>query len=263
MTGTGDPDRPKVPQREITLSVVSHRQNALVNQLLEDVQRVCADRVALVLTQNVPDPVPFAAGNRTYPAEIIVNRERKGFGVNHNAAFRRCRTPYFCVCNPDIRLASDVFPPLLQVLTDRRVAVAGPLVRNPAGRIEDSARRFPTATALLKKLFVDRREADYPTDRGPREVDWLAGMFLLFRSDAYRSIGGFDEAYFLYYEDVDICHRLHSIGMTAILAPRAAVTHDARRASRRDPRLALQHLVSILRFLRRRGLRQDDSASGV
>ena len=57
-----------MPQREITLSVVSHRQNALVNQLLEDVQRVYADRVALVLTQNAPDPVPFATGMAHFSA---------------------------------------------------------------------------------------------------------------------------------------------------------------------------------------------------
>ena len=152
-------------QEKITLSIVSHRQNALVNQLLEDVQRVCAERVALVLTQNAPDPVPFTTEKLTFPIEVIVNQDCKGFGENHNEAFRRCRTPYFCVCNPDIRLVSDVFPMLSRAMLDQRVAVVGPLVRNPVGRIEDSARRFPTATGLLKKLFVDRREADYPTDR--------------------------------------------------------------------------------------------------
>ena len=241
-----------MPERDITLSVVSHGQNALVNLLLGDVQRVCAERVSLVLTQNVPDPVPFAAGSLTCPVEIIVNRQRKGFGANHNAAFQRCRTPYYCVCNPDIRLSSDLFPPLLQALADPRIAVAGPLVRNPEGRIQDSVRRFPTAASLLKKFFVDDREPDYPTDRGPLEADWLAGMFMLFRSDAYRSVGGFDEAYFLYYEDVDICHRLHSSGKAVVFEPCAEVIHDARRESRLNPRLAIHHLASAARFLSRR-----------
>lgn len=118
--------------------------------------------------------------------------------------------------------------------------------------MEDSARRFPTVATLLKKIFAERREPDYPVDRGPLVVDWLAGMFMLFRSDAYRSVGGFDEAYFLYYEDVDLCHRLGSIGSSAIYAPQAEVTHDARRASRREPGLAVQHLLSALRFLSRR-----------
>jgi hypothetical protein len=240
-----------MPGRDVTLSIVSHCQNALVNQLLGDVQRVCAGRVALVLTQNAPDAVPFAAANLGCPVEIIANPERKGFGANHNAAFTRCRTPYFCVANPDIRLPADPFPALLQALAGTRAAVAGPLVRSPEGRIEDSARRFPTAGSLLKKLLVETKAPDYPADRGPLEVDWLAGMFMLFRTDAFRAVGGFDEAYFLYYEDVDICRRLRKAGNCAVYEPRAEIVHDARRASRREPELALHHLKSALRFLSR------------
>ena len=251
------------PARDITLSVVSHGQNALVNQLLGDVLRVCADRVSLVLTQNVPDPVPLAAGNLACPVEIIVNRRRKGFGANHNAAFKHCRTPYFCVVNPDIRLPADPFNSLILQFNDKTVAVAGPLVRNPAGGIEDSVRRFPTAASLLKKFFAGSREPDYPVDRGALAVDWLAGMFMLFRSDAYRAIGGFDEAYFLYYEDVDICNRLRSSGAAVMFEPHAEVIHDARRASRRDAWLAMHHLAGIFRFLWRRGLPRGGNGSAA
>jgi N-acetylglucosaminyl-diphospho-decaprenol L-rhamnosyltransferase len=243
-----------MPEREITLSVVSHRQNALVNQFLADVQRVCAGRVALVLTQNVPDPMPFATSSLDCPAEIIVNPERKGFGANHNAAFLRCRTPYFCVVNPDIRLQADPFTPLIANFSRKDVAVAGPLVRNPAGAAEDSARRFPTAGSLLKKIFIDTKAPDYPTDRGPLQVDWLAGMFLLLRSDAFRAIGGFDEGYFLYYEDVDLCYRLRVAGQMVVYEPGAELIHDARRASRRNPRMAWHHVASALRFLIRRSI---------
>ena len=238
-----------MPERDITLSVVSHGQNALVNQLLGDVRRVCADRVSLVLTQNVPDPVPLAVGNLSCPVEIIVNQERKGFGANHNAAFRRCRTPYYCVCNPDIRLPADPFPELISRFDDKTVAVTGPLVRNPAGGIEDSARRSPTVASLLKKVFVEQRQPDYPADRGRQAVDWIGGMFMLFRSEDFRAAAGFDEAYFMYYEDVDLCRRLHAAGKSILYEPSAEVVHYAQRASRRQPRLALHHLKSMLRFL--------------
>lgn len=236
----------------ITLSVVSHGQNALVNQLLEDLRRSCAENIALVLTQNLPDPVVLDTARFTGPIEVIENDVRKGFGANHNAAFARCRTPYFCVCNPDIRLPTDPFPPLVEALENARAAVAGPLVRDPAGAIEDSVRRFPTVVSLIAKLLAERRRPDYPVDRGTLVVDWIAGMFMLFRADAYRAAGGFDEAYFLYYEDVDICQRLQRLGATVVFEPRAQVIHDARRASRRDVRLALHHLSSALRFLSRR-----------
>ena len=242
-----------MPARDITLSVVSHGHNALVNGLLEDVSRICADRVKLLLTENIPDPVPLAIKGYSCPVETIVNDHVKGFGANHNAAFKRCSTPYFCVCNPDILLREDPFPSLLEALADPRVAVAGPLVRSPAGRVEDSARRFPTAASLLKKAFVEKRQPDYPTDRGPLEADWVAGMFMLFRREAFEAVRGFDEAYFLYYEDVDVCYRLHARGAAVVFEPRAEVIHDARRASRRDLRLALHHLAGIFRFLRRAG----------
>ena len=252
-----------MPARNVTLSVVSHRQNALVNQLLEDIQRHCADRVALILTENLPDPTPLATGALSCPVERIANARVKGFGANRNAAFRHCRSPYFCVVNPDIRLPADPFPSLIPNFDDQAVAAVGPLVRSPAGTIEDSARRFPTAGALLKKILVERRQPDYPADQGPLKVDWVAGMFMLFRSDAYRSVGGFDEAYFLYYEDVDICHRLRGGGAAVIFEPRAEAIHDARRASRRDLRLARHHVAGIFRFLWRRRWQRGGSGSAA
>ena len=240
-----------VATRTITLSVVSHGQNALVNALLEDVLRTCAARVELILTLNVPDTTPLALEALPCPVAVIENAQRKGFGANHNAAFRRCKTPYFCVCNPDIRLPADPFPALLASLEGKRAGVAGPLVRSPSGGIEDSARRFPTAASLLKKAYMDRREPEYPVDRGPQDVDWVGGMFMLLRSDAFRAIGGFDEAFFLYYEDVDLCRRLGKAGQSVIFDPRAEVLHAARRDSRRSPRHAMHHLASALRFLTR------------
>jgi GT2 family glycosyltransferase len=232
----------------ITVSVVSHGQNALVNAFVEDLARHCGNRVALIITQNISDSQPLATAGAPGPVELVRNAERKGFGANHNAAFTRCRTPYFCVANPDIRLRADPFPRLLETLETQGATATGPLVRSPAGTVEDSARRFPTVPSLLRKLLRERPGPEYPIDQAAMRVDWVAGMFLLFRSEAFRSVGGFDERYFLYYEDVDICRRLGGIG-PVVYEPRAEVIHDARRASRRDLRLALRHVSSALRFL--------------
>lgn len=239
-------------RQEITLSVVSHGQTELVNQLLHDLQSLARGRLRVVVTLNIPDATTLVDLDAALPVEVIVNERAKGFGANHNAAFERCSTPYFCVANPDIRLPGDPFLSLLEDLANPVAGVAGPLVRNARGEIEDSARRFPTAATLWKKLFVDRRQPDYPTDRGALEVEWVAGMFMLFSADAYRRVGGFDEAFFLYYEDVDICRRLIRAGKRVIYDPRAEVVHAARRASRRDLRHARHHAASLVRFLLRR-----------
>ena len=229
--------------RMVTVSVVSHAQNGLVNALVDDLWRHCSDAIELLLTENALDATRLAR------SASMVNETPKGFGANHNAAFERCGTPYFCVCNPDVRLRSDPFPPLLQALQQDRAGVVGPLVRRPAGQVEDSARRFPTAGSLVRKLFRGSSGPDYPADRGRLEVDWVAGMFMLFPSDAFRAVGGFDERYFLYYEDVDLCRRLHAAGRRVLYEPRSEVIHDARRASRRSPALAMHHAKSGLRYL--------------
>ena len=229
--------------------MVSHRQNALVNELLRDLERCCANEISVVLTQNVPDEVPLAAAR--LKVQLIANEKPRGFGANHNAAFARCATPFFCVANPDIRLASNPFPALLQALARERVGVTGPLVRSPAGAIEDSARRFPTMASLVRKLFAAPSGPDYPADRGALEVDWVAGMFMLFHSPVFRAMSGFDEAYFLYYEDVDLCRRLRRGGHKAMYVPQAEVVHDARRGSRKDLSLMRHHAASMARFLMR------------
>lgn len=232
----------------VTLSVVSHRQNRLVNQLIDDVDQHCKAGITVVLTENVPDAEEFAA-SASHPTDRVRNAYPKGFGANHNAAFRRCRTPYFCVMNPDVRLHADPFPQLVSVVSKPTVGVVGPLIRNPDGGVEDSARRFPTPAALVRKLFTAPAGADYPSDRGPLAVDWVAGMCMLFRSSAYEAVQGFDERYFLYYEDVDLCRRLQRLRLAVIYEPRVEVVHDARRASRRNPRLALHHAKSMARYL--------------
>jgi GT2 family glycosyltransferase len=76
-------------------------------------------------------------------------------------------------------------------------------------------------------------------------------MFMVFPREAYGAVGGFDESYFLYYEDVDLCRRLHRAGRAVFFDPRSEVYHAAQRSSRRNLRMALHHAVSALRFLSR------------
>lgn len=237
-----------MPAPLVTVSVVSHAQNSLVNQLLQDLAQRCAGKLTIIVTENVADPVPLRipAGQAV---EQIANRTAKGFGANHNAAFRRSTSPVFVILNPDIRLEQDPFPSLSARLRDEQVAAAGPLVRSPQGASEDSARKFPTLFSLVKKVFSPSAGPDYSADSGAVDVDWIAGMCIAFRRDAFENVGGFDERYFLYYEDVDICRRLRSHGYKIVYDTTVSVVHEARRASRRNPRLMRIHAASALRYL--------------
>jgi len=236
-------------RRNMTLSVVSHGQNALVNRLLADLTQICPEGLDVIVTQNVPEAETLTPLGPPHDFTVVANDCPKGFGANHNAAFGRSGSKTFFVVNPDIRLPGNPFPALMASLEGENVAAVGPLVRNATGEPEDSARRFPTVARLLRKVLPRKAGPDYPTNEGPLEVEWVAGMFIGFRRDAYARVGGFDERYFLYYEDVDICRRLRSLGYKVVYDTTASVTHEARRASRRNPRLMRIHAASALRFL--------------
>jgi hypothetical protein len=245
------PERPRValPSPEITISVVSHGHGPLVARLLADIAANVRGDVEVLLTLNVPESVGPAPMIRPGALQIIGNARARGYGANHNAAFRRARGRLFCVMNPDLELAHDPFPALVASLGDARIGVAAPLVTDAAGRVEDSARRFPTVRSLAARGLLGAGRLDYSPGETPFFPDWVAGMFMLFRSETYAALGGFDERYFLYYEDVDLCRRMRARGLEVVVVPQASVVHLARRASHRNLRHLRWHLGSALRYL--------------
>jgi GT2 family glycosyltransferase len=181
---------------DVTVSIVSHGQAKLCLPLLEQISALARrPSIQVVLTENLGPRHAICLDGLALPIDYIVNPGPKGFGANHNAAFACARAPYFCVMNPDVRLLGDPFGPLLRQLR-AAPGVAGPKVLNPAGGLEDSARRVPTMGRLLKRHFGNIRTSDYNTDYS-RCVDWMAGMCLMFDTAVYQKLRGFDERFFL------------------------------------------------------------------
>ena len=247
----------------ISISVVSHAQANLVREVLADLANFIdpAD-FEVILTKNLPERLPFLSEEFAYPLNVIDNAVPKGFGVNHNAAFHLARGEYFCVMNPDIRMPENPFPILIEEIERQHAAVIAPAVLTLAGQVEDSIRRFPTPLSLAGKM-LGRSDGRYPFAVGDETfaADWVGGMFMLFRAEDYRRVGGFDEGFFLYYEDVDICTRLWKAGRQVLACPRAQVIHDARRASRRNLRYMRWHVSSMARYLGKHWLRLPNTGN--
>ena len=237
---------------EVSISIVSHGQAALVADLLADLQQHCATAIEAILTLNIPEDLPFRPDDFAFPVRVIENSKVQGFGANHNGAFRHAGADYFCVLNPDIRIERDPFPELITVFQDASIAVAAPMVVSPSGTVEDSARRFPTPLSIISKLWSRAPRLDYQPGSSPAFPDWVAGMFMLFRSAAFREAGGFDERYYLYYEDVDLCWRLRRARLQVVQLPSARVIHAAQRASHRNLRYLRWHVTSMVRFFLKR-----------
>lgn len=233
----------------ITLSIVSHGQASLIQSLLADLATLPNKNFEVIITLNLPEDESVYLGY-LLQMRIIRNDTPKGFGANHNAAFEQSSAPWFAVVNPDIRINALDLQTLLSPFQDQAVAAVAPVVLSIEGEVEDSARRFPTLFRLVKRVLFRQRQADYQVESLPYSVDWVAGMFAVFRRDAYEQIGGFDDRrFFMYLEDTDICRRLQKIGWKIMVTPSVSVIHIAQRASRRSLKHLRWHLVSTLRYL--------------
>lgn len=229
----------------------------MVGQVLSDLARLSEPgRFEVILTQNIEEQLPFSAADFPFSVRVVANSMPQGFGANHNAAFRRATGEWFCVMNPDIRLHDDPFPELLACLADSATGVVGPLVHAPHGAVEDSFRHFPTLSGLFAKL-LGVSDGRYSLDESlaAQGVDWVAGMFMLFRAEDFRRLNGFDEGFFLYYEDVDICARMWHAGRRVAVCRGAHIVHDAQRASRRRLRYMYWHMSSMIRYFMKHWLR--------
>ena len=232
----------------ISVSIVSHGQAALIASLLADMEKVHVQDIEVILTLNIEETLPFNVGEFSFPLTIICNSSPKGFGANHNAAFTSAKGRYFCVLNPDIRFNINPLPLLVDCLHAGRVGVAAPLIRNPSGAIDDSARCFPTPLGIAAKILGRTQSREYVLNVPCISPDWVAGMFMLIPSETFYAVGGFDERYFLYYEDVDLCARMRRAGYDIRLCREAQVLHHARRQSHKEWRYRRWHAASILRF---------------
>lgn len=238
----------------MAISVVSHGQGKMISLLLDDLKRLNLFNgkiKEIFVTINIPEDESFLDEFSSLPLRVLRNEVPKGFGKNHNQAFSVSNSRIFLVVNPDIRLPYFDCSPMLTSLSDPATGIWAPLIVSLDGVMEDSARKFPTFLRLLYRFVFKRRKSDYCNNSVPIEVEWVGGMFMALNSRTYNDIGGFDEAYFMYMEDVDICRRLHRKKFKIIFDPRSSVTHNAQRGSHKNLRHLSWHARSAIRFLTR------------
>ena len=216
--------------------------------MLRDISRWSdASLHQVIVTVNAPDlDVGFFDGSKTdlpFALCIIENTQPKGFGTNHNRAFEQCCTDYFFVLNPDLELPENPFPELLKALAGSRTGCAYPAQTSPEGVPQDFERALPTPAAVIKRRFSGAGKNLTPAAK-PK---WISGAFMAFSAPVFRSLCGFDERYFMYCEDVDICLRLQLAGFELTRA-NATVIHHAHRQTTKNWSHLAWHVRSLLRL---------------
>jgi N-acetylglucosaminyl-diphospho-decaprenol L-rhamnosyltransferase len=233
----------------LTMSVVSHGHSTLVLTLAKQLASTPLHRnIKLVITINSPqlddelDANTLALTSLTNVV-LLKNSTPKGFGGNHNQAFQKCETEFFCRINPDIELTNDPFTRLLSVLSVSGIGLTYP--RQIDGRsIDLDFERELVRPASIAQRHLLRQRLHYNEDK---PIHWVSGAFMVFKSSAFRELGGFDERYFMYCEDVDICLRLQLAGYKLARADATVIHHTQRKTLKNLQHLAW-HVRSLLRL---------------
>lgn len=206
---------------------------------------------------------------------LLPQRENHGFGKASNIGAAQIAEPFIAFVNPDATASPDTFSRLTEAIEEAGPATfaVGPALLNDAGERERSARRFPTiANAFFnwryRQVFASSRNRAMTEflmlDRDLTSTfasDWVSGAFLLCRTQDFREVGGFDEDYFLYYEDIDLCRRARERGQSAKFIGTAVAHHSIGGSSKSVSMLAgwwrVRGFLEFYRKWLRRGLGSD------
>jgi GT2 family glycosyltransferase len=195
---------------------------------------------------------------------LIANKENRGFTAANNQGLTLSQGRYLLLLNPDTEVRGDALEKMIGTMDEHpEVGGLGPRLLYPDGNLQPSRRRFPTfGTALVESTVVqewwaDNRilrryyMADVPED-ALQPVDWVAGACLLVRREAYQQVGGLDEGFFMYSEELDWCRRLKDAGWEMVFQPAATIVHHEGQSSQQVvPARHIHFQTSKVRYFRK------------
>lgn len=242
----------------VFLSVVSHKHASLIFNL--DCLSALAKHFVVILKNNYEDEASLLQDYCEKNDIHLINSEYGcGFGKNNNIVFKYCeekfnigKDDFFITVNPDVVATPEDIFQLIDCMNDNSIKFAAiSLYKNKEKTIRDfSVRNFPTLTIFAKSLLGFGNDSFIKQCIGNTKVDWAAGSFLAFKADLYKKLRGFDEKFFMYCEDIDICYRANKEGYGLTYLPEISAIHLAKHQNRKIfSKHFYWHIKSALMFL--------------
>ena len=190
----------------------------------------------------------------------IKNDENLGFGKAHNLVLDKIDSDYHLILNPDIDFNSNILNDLVEELdNNENLSMISPEVKYPNGKLQYTCRKKPTIKEMVfrrigcNKKYVNQRQYLDKDLSKPFHPQFIHGCFMLFKTDDFVKLNGFDERYFLYMEDADICRKIKQTGKEILYYPKVNITHIYRKGSSKKIKLLFHHILSAIKYFRKWG----------
>ncbi|MEE1247080.1 MAG: glycosyltransferase family 2 protein [Acutalibacteraceae bacterium] len=245
----------------VTGSIVTYNNISTIAKTLETLfgETKDIDFKLYVLDNGSSDGTPEFI-EKNYPdVTVIRSGKNVGFGAGHNIIINQVESKYHAVINPDIVLTQNVVKKMADYMDENSdIGLLSPRICFPDGRDQILGKRNPH----LKYLVASRLRGDEPSKllreyamldcdlSKPTEIENATGCFMFIRTDILKSIGGFDDGFFMYFEDADLARRINEVSK-CVYYPDAVVNHVWGRDSKRNFKLMLVHINSMLRYFRK------------
>lgn len=251
----------------IAVITVSFNSGSALHDFLPTIATATRQQVAAVVVDNVAEGDPDARRlAEAAGARYLALGRNAGYGGGINAALQQLSssTEWVLVSNPDVQLGVGSIDRLVSTAeADPAIGAIGPAIYDSSGALYPSARAIPSLSTGIGHALFERvwptnpwtrayRQDAADSDR-PRSVGWLSGACVLVRFSVLQKLEGFDESFFMYFEDVDLGHRIGQAGYRNEFEPRATVIHSGAHSTTSDStRMLAAHHASARRFLAKR-----------
>ena len=253
----------------VTASIVTyHTSGSELEQCFNSLASSGSVSKVYVVDNGQEERIRSLCAQASLPTEYIP-LSNPGYGAGHNAAMRRAMDDgavYHMVLNTDVVFGQDVIPALTQYLdSNPDVGMAQPYITRPDGALEPTARMLPTPADLILRRFLPKGWFKRSREKyllahidhsQPFNAPYLEGSFMFMRMAAVKDIGGFDERFFMYPEDIDLTRRMHAHWRT-MYCPIAHVVHNHQRASYHSLKMLRIHCVNMIKYFNKWGWWRD------
>lgn len=246
---------------ELAVVIVNYNTGSYLERCLESLETHRGDIATDVLViDNASHDGSHTAAVAMHPGVRLIENPTNAFlSPAWNQGARETTAPYLLFLNPDAEISVGTLADYVRAARDHpSAAMVGPMIRNSDGTVYASGRCFPSVVdaafhAMLSPFtrsnpFTRRYEMDGWDRATEREVDWVSGACMLMPREAFDAVGGFDEDFPLFAEELDIATRLHDVGRTVLFVPEVEIVHAIGISRGKSRRVSLMHSRGVYRY---------------
>lgn len=250
-------------EKEITVSIVTYNSADEIDILMTSLQDSSSfgEMTIYVIDNDSHDDTVSVIREKYSWVRVIESKENLGFGRGHNLAIKNVHSKYHIIVNPDISIPADTIKNAIEYMESHSdVAVMTPYVMNVDGTQQFLPKKNPSMKYMIGGLlenkfkWAKKLREEYTlqnqTITSPVDVEFCTGAFMITRTESLHKVGGFDERYFLHFEDADLTRELRKVGR-AVYNPDVKVTHKWHRENKKINKSFWVALKSMFIYMRK------------